>query len=78
MVFNPNQKEDLLLQISAGVLKIYVGNTFRGEQGFDIKSTQRVSRGRRDPVPGVGGDVFPFMPPHILNLNTAKSQGFPK
>lgn len=22
--------------------------------------------------------MFPFMPPHILNLNTAKPQGFPK
>lgn len=43
VVFNPNQKEDLLLQISAGVLKIYTGNTFRGEQGFDVKSTQHVS-----------------------------------
>lgn len=44
VVFNPNQKEDLLLQISAGVLKIYTGNTFCGEQGFDVKSTQHVSQ----------------------------------
>lgn len=69
VVFNPNQKEDLLLQISAGVLKIYTGNTFRGGQGFDVKSTQHVSHSRRqcDPVPGVGRDVFPFLPPHTLD-----------